>query len=301
MCSTKKNSCPLCNGDDISQIGIPKRTPAVEKFIDKDYMVVKCTNCKFYYVSPEISFTTEQWRELYGDHYFVELVDWHAKKREKDRKQRLKWLQDKSKRKIQRFLDIGCGEGLITYEALKLGWEPYCLDIYDNRIKMAKNSKIKFELNDLLSARYPDNFFDAVYLDSVLEHVLAPIGYLKKIHRILKPEGVAYIGVPNEDSIICDLKKFIRNTVLRSRLSSRMSAFNSPYHVVGFTKKSFSLALKTNGFRIEKLRNFAGLNEWREFKPFSKLYFLHLLTVPVYVATLPFNKLKYLDAIVSKN
>jgi SAM-dependent methyltransferase len=296
----KFESCPLCNDNNIKEIGIPKKSGEVISFIDKEYVVVKCVDCVYYYVSPTIDFSNEQWQKLYGDEYFPPLTDWYFKRRAKDRRIRLGWLRDAHQGEMRKFLDIGCGEGYLIYDAFKMGLDTYCVDIYDNRMPAAKNEKIHFHLGDLLSASYPDNFFDCVYMDSVLEHLLDPQKYIREINRILKTGGVAYFGVPNEDSIINDLKKLVRNIILRKKASSRICPFNSPFHVVGFTQKSFLNIMESNNFSVKRIRNFAGAMEWKKFKPFSKMYIVFLLMVPFYLVGAVMGKMKYLDTVVLK-
>jgi SAM-dependent methyltransferase len=300
MLKKKYESCPLCQGNNIKEIGIPEKSREVIPFIDRDYVVVKCIDCKFYYVTPSIIFTKEQWQKLYGEEYFFTLTDWNVKQRARDRNIRLNWLQEAHDGEIKNFLDIGCGEGHVAYDAFRLGWETHCIDIYDNRMSAAKNENIHFHLGDLLSASYPDNHFDGVYMDSVLEHLLDPERYLKEIHRILRNGGVVYIGIPNEDSIINDLKKVVRNIILGKKVSSRMCPFKSPFHVVGFTKKSILTTLQSNNFYVHRIRNFAGIREWKKFKPFSKMYIIYLMMVPLYLIGAVMGKMKYLDTIVLK-
>jgi SAM-dependent methyltransferase len=42
----------------------------------------------------------------------------------------------------------------------------------------------------------PDDFFDAVIIQAVLEHVLDPVTVVSEIHRVLKPEGLVYAETP---------------------------------------------------------------------------------------------------------
>ena len=49
---------------------------------------------------------------------------------------------------------------------------------------------------DLQDAGYPDEFFDYVHVNNVLEHVLDPVGLLTECRRILKPGGRFHLAVP---------------------------------------------------------------------------------------------------------
>lgn len=42
----------------------------------------------------------------------------------------------------------------------------------------------------------PDNYFDCVIIQAVLEHVLEPQQVVSEIHRVLKPDGIVYAETP---------------------------------------------------------------------------------------------------------
>ena len=71
-------------------------------------------------------------------------------------------------------------------EALRRGWEVTGIDIVDNRIKKAKQEDVNFIIANFLEYELPENYFDFIYVDSVLEHVLNPKEYLIKIKQLLK-------------------------------------------------------------------------------------------------------------------
>lgn len=116
------------------------------------------------------------------------------------------WL----KRKLSEFeltgdtyLDIGCGDGFIT-SSLSNRFETYGIDISNEALKQATKLGIKTELVDLnySKLKYKDDFFDLVTCFEVLEHVFSPIEILAEIKRVLKPQGVLVISVPNILNII---------------------------------------------------------------------------------------------------
>ncbi|KKP60338.1 MAG: hypothetical protein UR54_C0014G0006 [Candidatus Roizmanbacteria bacterium GW2011_GWA2_34_18] len=91
-----------------------------------------------------------------------------------------------------KILDFGCGEGFFA----KLVFGKYKIDIgldlFNNkRIEEAKKEKIykKIILYDGDTIPYPDNSFDTIISNCVLEHI-PNIGFsLKEIYRVLKPGG----------------------------------------------------------------------------------------------------------------
>ena len=225
---------------------------------------------------------------------------WWARKRNKDRIQRLDRLQEYYHRNINKFLDVGCGEGYVLIEALRRNWVTYGLDISDNRIDSAKDKRITFLKGDIFQASFPNDFFDCIYMDSVLEHVLDPIRHLSEIRRILRKGGVLYIGVPNEDCLFNDIRKLLYILSDRRKLSVHLKPFESPYHIIGFTKESLTKALDKTGFEIVRFRNFGGEYEWRKYKFFTEPFFMHLCLLPLHLVAIPLKKRIYIDAIARK-
>lgn len=101
-----------------------------------------------------------------------------------------------------KILDIGCGSGDTLLALKNLGWDAYGIDIDKKAIDTAK----KRGLNNVsvgsyhVLAKYPDNFFDAVRLYHVIEHLGNPSLCLKLIRKKLKKNGELIIGTPNFES-----------------------------------------------------------------------------------------------------
>ena len=295
-----KPNCPLCLGINIKAIGNPQLSEKAKEYIKADYRVFKCELCKYYFVYPRISFTNEQWKEIYGKAYFAPMTKWWAEERSRNRKYRLNLIQHYHKGPIRKFLDVGCGEGYVLIDALKKNWDVYGLDISDYRVEKAKTDKIEFSECDLLNASYPDNFFDAVHLDSVLEHVIDPNQLLVEINRVTKVGGLAYFAVPNEDSLTNWGRKLFYILSGKSELSPAIKPFKSPFHVVGFTKKSLIDMLKHNDFQTLFIRNFGGTNEWRKHKLFSRSFILNFGLLPMHFAARMFKKSIYIEVVAQK-
>jgi SAM-dependent methyltransferase len=291
--------CPICKNSKFIIIGSPYLNPKISKIIKKDYKVVKCTVCNLYYVEPSIDFLPDEWKFLYNSEYFQPMTNRYENNRAKKRKERLAKITQYSTNEIKNFLDVGCGEGFCLLEAENRGWNAYGLDITDHRVKDAKKNSINFINTDLLSSKFPDNFFDAIYLDSVLEHVINPLDYLLEIKRILKTGGILYIGVPNENSLFNDFKKILY-WFINKKVSNKIKPFKSPYHVVGFNKISLDYALNKAKFKILKIRNFARRMEFLYAKALTKDFFKLLLILPIYLLSVPIRREVYLEAYIQK-
>lgn len=103
-----------------------------------------------------------------------------------------------------KLLDIGCGLGHFCryIRARNIYIEPYGIDISPKAIeyskKLAKKTgmKMKFKMGDAENIPYPDNYFDFVVAQEVIEHVDSPARVLNEIKRVLKLGGEVYITTP---------------------------------------------------------------------------------------------------------
>lgn len=106
----------------------------------------------------------------------------------------------------QRFLDIGCGFGLLVTMAKAKFDEVYGIDFCASDIDRAKKSienrvdkgRIHFLNRDVEKGLpFDDSSLDAVSCVSVLEHIFSPPILLDEIRRVLKPGGQFIVQVPN--------------------------------------------------------------------------------------------------------
>ena len=102
----------------------------------------------------------------------------------------------------KKIIDLGCGDGVLTYELSRRNAESYGVDISADAIGFAKQkhaslgSTASFYVESCIETHFNNSFFDAVVSSDVIEHLLEPIKLLKEIDRILKPGGVAIISTP---------------------------------------------------------------------------------------------------------
>lgn len=141
-----------------------------------------------------------------------------------------------------KILDIGCGTGGTLISLRKLGWETYGVDIDAKAIKIAKTNGVEHAYVGTYQklASFPDNFFDAVRLYHVIEHLYHPGDCLRLIRKKLKRNGELIIGTPNSDSLVSKIfGKYWYN-------------LDAPRHLVLFNPKNLELAVRKNGFSVQK-------------------------------------------------
>ena len=274
----------------------------VKKYINQDYSIRQCISCGFYFVDPKINFTSKEWEAIYSDHYFhIEGTKWWRNKQKRDRKKRLDTLSRYVNTKTPNFLDMGCGEGDMLDEAVNRNWNVYGIDIADNRKEQIRdNPKIHFEKCDILDANLPGDFFEIIHMDSVFEHIHAPIQLLKVCHRLLKKNGVLFLSFPNEDSFIKDFQKLIYFFMGKKNISVKLMPFRNPYHVIGFNKKAIKYCAEKSNFKIMQIRNISGEYEWLKYPPYMKQFYMYLLLLPVYIVAHFLKRKIYLEIILQK-
>lgn len=89
-------------------------------------------------------------------------------------------------KKGMRILDNGCGRGEFLHAFSSLGMEASGTDISD----FCKQSKVVDLNHDMLP--FPDNYFDAIFSKSVIEHIENTEHYMSEMRRVLKEGGGTY-------------------------------------------------------------------------------------------------------------
>lgn len=141
-----------------------------------------------------------------------------------------------------KILDIGSGDGDTLTLLKKLGWETYGLDIDFKAVETAKKRGLDVRLGTFRElSKYPDNYFDAIRLYHVIEHIDNPSLCLSLIHKKLKKEGELLIGTPNTKSILAGLFR------------SYWYNLDSPRHLFLFSPQTLEKLLNKNNFVINKV------------------------------------------------
>ena len=96
-------------------------------------------------------------------------------------------------------------------------------------------------------AGFEDNFFDVITMTDVFEHITNPDKILRESRRILKPDGVLFIKVPNG---LFNIFKFHL-----ARITGRLSnydIFDSYEHVIHYSGSTLKKCLKRMVLRLLK-------------------------------------------------
>lgn len=142
-----------------------------------------------------------------------------------------------------KLLDIGCGAGGNLKTLQDQGWEPHGIEI--SEIAAAHASELTqghIHTGTVESAPFPPGSFDAVLMSHSLEHLPSPLEALRRIHRLLKDDGLLVISVPNVHS--WEFKFFGR----------WWFPLDPPRHLYHFDRNSLTGALARAGFSTQLVR-----------------------------------------------
>lgn len=204
------------------------------------FRIMNCDQCGLSWTEvPESEFDVSQYypKEYYGKKNirFNPVLEFLVKK---FREYRANVIIKNTTDSPGRVLDIGCGRGLMLGTLKKQGWETIGTEQSEISSQYAREVlgiPVKVT-TDLKSCNFPDNHFDAISLWHVLEHFPDPVDTLREIQRILKPNGLLLIEVPNFSSWQAKVGQ------------GQWFHIDSPRHLYHFTPESLITLLRGVGF-----------------------------------------------------
>tara|TARA_R110000772_G_scaffold124985_11_gene231632 strand:+ start:929 stop:1648 length:720 start_codon:yes stop_codon:yes gene_type:complete len=145
---------------------------------------------------------------------------WASGYERKGFKQRLKVFQEILEKYVnynERWLDLGCGSGVLTQLLAEKGVTISAMDgspamLREARKKVESSSPhAKFILGDVQDLScFKEGEFDGILCSSVIEYVAAPDVLLTEISRVLKKKGILIISLPPKGSLVRNLQKIAR-------------------------------------------------------------------------------------------
>ena len=141
---------------------------------------------------------------------------------------------------VNKVLDVGCGRANLLGHLNKLGCECYGTE----RAKFPDDGHsegIDIFRGSVAERRYESDYFDAVVIWHVLEHLHDPLETLDEIARITRKNGIIAIAVPNFSSLQSNLFK------------SDWFHLDLPRHLFHFNVKNLCQALTQRGYSIQSV------------------------------------------------
>jgi SAM-dependent methyltransferase len=215
--------------------------------------LVKCEECGLVFRNPMPSDKTTV------DYYKKNYSDIFEEERIKSYRQDIFLNFLKSARRYldkgRRLLDVGCGYGFFLNLAKDQGWKVYGVELSEDACQFAqKKLELDIFCGGLKEASFPSDYFDAVTLWNVLDHMTDPQQQLLEIRRILKNDGLLFLRLPN--FLFQEKARRISDAVdyLFSR-HTNLSGKIAVSHLYAFTPHTIANLLENEEFSLSFIRN----------------------------------------------
>lgn len=150
-----------------------------------------------------------------------------------------------------RVLELGCGAGQFIREIKSIRPELVCYgcDISQHALAIAKqaNDGVIYDLSAENKSPYNNNFFDAVLIFDVLEHVVDPGLILSEVNRVLKSGGVFYCFVPCEADPL-SFWNLLHKLGLKRELTKMYAG-----HINKFTRNGLVSLVESHNFFLKRI------------------------------------------------
>lgn len=181
----------------------------------------------------------------------------------------------------KKVIDVGCGSGAFAHTIKQRNnAEVWGIELMEEEGKTATNflDRVFIGLVEDFIDELPDNYFDVMYFNDVLEHLVDPYTVLQKMKNKLAPGGVVISSIPN----------------IRYHGAFKMYLFNKEWkyqdfgimdftHMRFFTGKSILRMYDQAGFNVI---SHEGINKSRSLKPF-------LYNIPFLFTQMDIRNLQY--------
>jgi SAM-dependent methyltransferase len=141
-----------------------------------------------------------------------------------------------------KLLEVGSSFGFLLAEFKKDGWDVLGVEPSGTGCRFTGETHgIKAIYAILEEAGIASESFDVVLLNHVVEHLDNPLGTLREINRVLKPNGHFVLETPRYDTLAFKL------------LGKRERSLNCGGHIYFFTTETLKNLYEAAGFKLVKL------------------------------------------------
>jgi SAM-dependent methyltransferase len=235
--------CNLCGAD---------QTRALFKGKDRlhsqpgEFNVVECQSCGLIYLNPRP--VPRELSRYYPSDYrpYVAPVQaaqrrisrWDARYGLYKRLRAVAGMQPKG-----RLLDVGCATGDFLLFARERGWDVNGVELIDEAAGYCRDKLgLPVVTGDILEAAFEPDRFDVVTLWNVFEHLYDPKATLQEIQRVLRPDGLLVMAVPDVGSL--DARLF----------GPAWAGYDVPRHLYTFSRETLDRMLSKAGFHVVRRR-----------------------------------------------
>jgi 2-polyprenyl-3-methyl-5-hydroxy-6-metoxy-1,4-benzoquinol methylase len=235
---TNDEVCNLCGGRLVPAVSEPRSAYAA----NGEYRIDACTQCGAGTTMPRP--TQGQLARAYEGAYGYSTHDLI----EAEKRRRAAWLLAWSGIRTGRILDVGCMFGYLLDEGARLGLETHGIELSAEpaAVAAARGHDVFVGSIEAFAAARPDQRFDAIFAQHVIEHVPDPVGFLRTARGLLTPGGKLVACVPNFDARL-------------RRLAPRSWGwYQVPFHLIHFSSRALRTVVRDAGLELVDERTRGG-------------------------------------------
>ncbi len=225
----------------------------------KHGQIVRCDTCSLVYTNPmeDLSTILKGYEEVVDEEY---LQTEHYRKLLL--KNHLKKLRVSKKKGT--LLDVGCFAGFFLEIAKEQGWKIYGIEPSQWAGKIAKKKGVTMLGHEIEKAKLKNNFFDAITLFDVIEHLGNPHKVMTVLEKTMKKNGILLMATPNIDSLF-------------AKILGKRYPFLIRMHLILYSPKTLKMLFEQHGFKVINTGNYIrifplyyilGKIQWKN-KPFT--------------------------------
>ncbi len=242
-------SCDLCGGTNLTEIDrVPDRYPGAHEM----FSLVRCSQCSLVFVNPRPA--KAEIGKYYGNEYpsfkparglFLRIKKYLMKREVREIAQHF------NKKEISIFeVGMGSGEDLALLRDYG-GFTVAGMDVNPAAVHAAQQQfNLESHSGELEELKMPSDSYDVVRAKYVASHVHSPKLLFREIHRIVKPQGIVMLWIPNF------------NSWARKLFGSYWEGQDPPRHLFDFTPETIGRYLIETGFELQELTYSMAPNTW---------------------------------------
>ena len=139
-----------------------------------------------------------------------------------------------------RLLDLGCNVGTCLVSARERGWDTQGLEIHEEAAAFCRRERaLDVRTGVLEHDTYPPGSFDLVMMADVVEHLVDPFETLRRVARVLRPEGLVLISTPDIE-----------------RWAARLLQVKPEEHLYYFSPTTMRTALRQAGLETVRVQGY---------------------------------------------
>ncbi len=175
------------------------------------------------------------------------------------RPEMLKYIPNKA----THILEVGCGEGAFSRGLMRSDRDLWGIEIDHDAILKAKevfNHTIEGDFDSNYS-QLPQNYFDCVIFNDVLEHMYTPWEVVKMVNGLLKKNGIIVSSIPNFRYISNLITEILFEKEFRYKPNGGIL---DDTHIRFFTSKSILRMFQDQGYEVLVHEGIHPCKSWKE-------------------------------------